>query len=59
MTYSSVASRDSVRLLLLVEALNDIDVQSSDVQNTFPMAPVFEKIWLVVGPEFGPEFGPE
>ena len=33
--YSSLASRDSVRLFLLVAALNDIEVQSKDVQNDF------------------------
>ena len=55
--YSSVASRDSVRLLLLVAALNNIQVQSADVQNAFLTAPVLEKIWMVAGPEFGPEQG--
>ena len=38
-------------------ALNDIDVQSADVQNIFPTAPVWENIWMVAGPEFGPEQG--
>ena len=56
-TYSSVASRDSVRLFLLVAALNDIQVQSADVQNAFLTAPVLEKVWMVAGPGFGPEQG--
>ena len=56
-TYSSVASKDSIRLFLLVVALNDIEVQSADVQNAFLTAPVLEKMWMVAGPEFGPEQG--
>ena len=56
-TYSSVTSRDSVRLFLLLAALNDIDIQSVDVQNAFLSAPVLEKVWLTAGPEFGPEQG--
>ena len=56
-TYSSVASRDSVRIFLLIAALNDIDILSADVQNAFLTAPVLEKVWLTAGPEFGPEQG--
>ena len=56
-TYSSVTSRDSVRLFLLLAALNDVDIQSADVQNAFLSAPVKEKVWLTAGPEFGPEQG--
>ena len=54
-TYSSVASRDSVRPFLLVAALNDINVQSADVQNAFLTALVLEKMWMAACPEFGPE----
>jgi len=56
-TYSSVTSRDSVRLFLLLAALNDVDIQSADVQNAFLQAPVLEKVWLTAGPEFGPDQG--
>ena len=56
-TYSSVTSRDSVRLFLLLAALNDVGIQSVDVQNTFISALVLEKVWLVAGPEFGHEQG--
>ena len=34
-------------------ALNDLEVKAADIQNTYLMAPVFEKIWTQVGPEFG------
>lgn len=56
-TYSSVVSRDSVRLLLTIAALNDLQILSADVQNAFLTAPNLEKCWMKAGPEFGPEEG--
>ena len=41
-TYSSVVSRDSVRIMLMVAALNELDLQSADVQNAFLTAPNLE-----------------
>ena len=52
-TYSTVVSRDSVRILLLVAALNDLDVQGVDIQNAYLTAPNREKLWMQAGPEFG------
>ena len=34
-TYSTVVSRDSVQILLMIASLNDLDIQGCDVQNTF------------------------
>ena len=56
-TYSTVVSRDSVRILLTVAALNGLDVMGADVQNAFLTAPNKEKCWMIAGPEFGPEEG--
>ncbi len=56
-TYSTVVSRDSVRVLLTIAALNELDVLGADVQNAFLTAPNKEKCWIVAGPEFGPEEG--
>jgi hypothetical protein len=56
-TYSTVVSRDSVRILLTIAALNDLDVLGADVQNAFLTAPNKEKCWMVAGPKFGPEEG--
>ena len=56
-TYSSVVSRDSVRILLLIAALNDFNVLSADVQNAFLTAPNKEKIYLKAGIEFGDDQG--
>ena len=51
--YSSVVSRDSVRLALLVAALNDLDVFSCDIGNAYLNAKCREKIWFVAGLECG------
>jgi len=55
--YSSVVSRDSVRLAFLIAALNDLDVLAADVTNAYLNAPVKEKIWFVGGPECGEGHG--
>jgi len=52
-TYSSVVSRDSVRLAFLVAALNDLDIVAADIGNAYLNAPCGEKIWTIAGPEFG------
>ncbi|KAI2502896.1 Reverse transcriptase (RNA-dependent DNA polymerase) [Fragilaria crotonensis] len=56
-TYSTVVSRDSVRILLTIAALNDLDILGADVQNAFLTAPNKEKCWMIAGPEFGSEEG--
>ena len=52
-TYSSVVSRDSVRICLLIAALNDLDLQSADIENAYLLAKCREKICIIAGPEFG------
>ena len=56
-TYSSVVARDSVRICLLIAALNDLDIMSADIENAYLTAPCAEKIWTRGGPEFGSEKG--
>ena len=56
-TYSSVVSRDSVRIALLIAALNDLNVLSCDIQNAYLTAPCREKICIIAGHEFGSEAG--
>lgn len=51
-TYSSVVSRDSVRIAFLVAALNDCEVYAADVENAYINADTVEKIWCVAGAEF-------
>ena len=57
LTYSSVVSRDSIRILLMIAALNDLDIRACDIQNAYLTAPCREKIWTIAGPEFGDEQG--
>ena len=38
-TYSSVVSRDSVRICLLLAALNDLDIKCADIENAYLTAP--------------------
>ena len=52
-TYSTVPSRDSIRLLFLVAALNDLDVLSADIQNAYLTAPIKEKYYIVASEAMG------
>ena len=54
LTYASVVSRESIRIGLLIAALNDLEVFSADIQNAYLTSPCEEKIWTILGPEFGP-----
>jgi hypothetical protein len=38
-TYSSVVSRDSVGILLMIAALNELEIRAADIQNAFLTAP--------------------
>ena len=54
-TYSTVASRESVRIGFLVAALNGLDILAGDIGNAYLNAPNREKIHVKCGPElFGP-----
>ena len=53
--YSSVVSRDSVRIAFLVASLNDLDVFACDIGNAYLNAPCQEKIWFEAGVECGRE----
>ena len=46
-TYSSVPSRDSVRMFFLLAALNDLDVLAADIQNAYLSAPIKEKYYII------------
>ena len=48
-TYSSVVSRDSVRIALRVAALNYLDILAFDIQNDYLIVKCREKIWTVAG----------
>jgi hypothetical protein len=52
-TFSTVVSRDSVRLFFLLAALNDSDILSADIQNAYLSAPAKENLYTIAGREFG------
>jgi len=56
-TYSSVVSRDSVRIALTIASLNSLEVSACDIGNAFLNAQCREKLWTVAGPEFGSDKG--
>ncbi len=51
--YSSVVSRDSVRLAFLIAALNSLEVLSADVQNAYINSKTKERVYTKAGLEFG------
>jgi Reverse transcriptase (RNA-dependent DNA polymerase) len=51
--YSSVVTRESVRLFFLIAALNDLDVLSCDIQNAYLNAGTKERNYFFCGLEFG------
>jgi len=56
-TYSSVVSRESVRIAFLIAALNDLDIFAADIGNAYLNAPCRERIWTTAGKEFGSDEG--
>jgi hypothetical protein len=57
MTYASVVTIESVRIALTLAALNDLDVMMGDIENAYLTAPITDKAWTVIGPEFGEDAG--
>jgi hypothetical protein len=55
--YASVVSQETVCLSLTIAALNDLEVKVGDVINAYITAPITEKVWTTLGPEFGPKAG--
>ena len=51
--FSSVASRESVRLIFLLADLNGLELVMIDVGNAYPNATCKEKVYAICGPEFG------
>ena len=56
-TYSSVVSRNSIRLGFMIAAQNRLDVLSCDISNAYLNAPCREKIWFLGGDEVGADIG--
>jgi len=50
-------TRESVRIALLLAALNDLEVKAADITNAYIRAPVEEEIWTILGAAFGADQG--
>jgi hypothetical protein len=57
LTYSSVVSRESVRIAFTLASLNGLEICVADVGNAYLNANCRERIWTVAGPEFGNDRG--
>ena len=56
-TYRSVVGRDSVRICLLLTAMNGLDIKCADIKNAYLTAPPRERLYTWTGPEFGANCG--
>jgi hypothetical protein len=54
-TYSSVVTRESVRIAFVIAALNGLDLMMFDVVNAYLNALTTEKLYCYAGKEFGAE----
>ena len=57
LTYSSVVSRESVRIAFLVASMNGLEIMMFDVGNAYLNAFTSEKLYCIAGKEFGDEEG--
>ena len=53
LTYSSVVSRETVRIAILLTTLNDLDICAADIGNAYLNVDCAEKLYTVAGKEFG------
>ena len=56
-TYASVVSRESVMLAMMLSALNSLEMKCGNVLNAYITAPITEKVWTILRPEFGADQG--
>ena len=56
-TYASIVSRETVRMALMIAALNDFEVKSGDILNAYVHALVTEKTQTTLSPEFSKDAG--
>ena len=51
--YSCTVSRDSVKICLIISALNDLDIQASNIENRYITATCRENLENILGKESG------
>ena len=52
-TYASVVSRESVRLALMLAALNTLEVKCGNVMNAYITTSITDKVWTILGTKLG------
>jgi hypothetical protein len=57
MTYSSIVFQESIRIMFLIAALNDLKILGADIGNAYLNAPNREKVYAIAGKEFGSRAG--
>ena len=57
MTYSTVVSRESVRIAFLIAALNNFNILAGDIQNAYLNASTSEKLYFIAGKEWKADEG--
>ena len=57
--YAGVVSRDSVRIVFTLAAMNRLDICAADIQNAYIQAPTSEKHYVICCPEFDNNQGKE
>ena len=55
--HDSVLLNENLRVALNLEALNNLEVNTADIQNSYITAPVTENIWTLLGVGFGKDSG--
>ena len=53
--HSNVISRESVRIVMIIAALNDLKLETGNIQNEYLTALCLKKIYIICGLEFGPD----
>ena len=53
MTYANFVSSASVKIALMLASLNTLEDKCGNVMNAYITAPMTEKFWTILGPEFG------
>ena len=57
MTYSTVVSRESVRIAFLLAALNNLEILAGNIKNAYLNAPTSEKLYFVAEKEWKADEG--
>ena len=56
-TCANIVSKETVRIALMITALNDLEFKLGDTLNVYIQSPAREKMWVTLGPEFHKDAG--